>query len=159
MHPQEIAARVEQILESMLAGSGLEVVRIVYEKQGQRWFLRVALDRPDGTVDLDDCSRVSDQLGARLDQEDFIPHRYYLEVSSAGLERPLQRDRDFSRAVGKKVDVRLTLNHQGRRHLCGQLLDASPEVLTIQEGETVYTVPRQLVQRAHLVYEPQQEGK
>ncbi|KRI41335.1 hypothetical protein APC20_02205, partial [Acinetobacter baumannii] len=77
---------------------------IEYKKEGSNWFLRVYIDKEDG-VDIEDCGRVSEKLGKKLDEVDPIPGAYFLEVSSPGAERPLKKERDFERAVGKHVHV------------------------------------------------------
>ncbi len=82
----------------------LELVDVEYVKEGKNMFLRVFIDSPVG-VDLDMCSRVSEQLGEELDARDPIKDPYFLEVSSPGAERPLKNESDYHKAVGKNVRV------------------------------------------------------
>lgn len=85
-----------------------ELVDIEYLKEGKNWFLRLYIDQPSG-VSLDDCTKFSERLSMKLDEkpDNFIPHAYYLEVSSPGAERPLNTDEDINNAVGKYIYVKL----------------------------------------------------
>lgn len=97
---------VEQMVLPIAEAEHVELVDVEYKKEGANWFLRVFIDKPEG-VDIDDCSRVSEQLSEQLDIVDPIPDAYFLEVSSPGAERPLKKKADFERAVGDYVHVSL----------------------------------------------------
>jgi ribosome maturation factor RimP len=97
---------VERLALPIVEAAGLELVDVEYKKEGANWYLRVFIDKPDG-VDIEDCSRVSEQLSERLDEVDPIPTSYFLEVSSPGAERPLKKPADFERAVGQYVHIAL----------------------------------------------------
>ncbi|MFY4773922.1 ribosome maturation factor RimP [Metabacillus sp. RGM 3146] len=84
---------------------GLELVDIEYVKEGKNWFLRVFIDSDDG-VDIEECGIVSERLSEKLDPLDPIPHNYFLEVSSPGAERPLKKEADFQKAIGKHVNIK-----------------------------------------------------
>ena len=70
------------------------------------WYLRAYIDK-EGGISLDDCELISRKVSDWLDKEDFIQDSYILEVSSPGLGRPLKKDKDFARSIGKDVEIRL----------------------------------------------------
>ena len=87
---QEIVDRVRVIADPILSNQEMELVEIEYRREGKGWVLRLYIDK-EGGVTLDDCSRVSQEVGRSLDVEDFILTPYTLEVSSPGLTRPLKK--------------------------------------------------------------------
>ena len=109
--PQE---RLAGLARRGLQTVGLELVHLDYRKEGRRWLLRLYIDRAGG-VTLDDCTRASDQVSALLDADDLIPHRYTLEVSSPGLDRPLFTEEDYRRFTGRRARLTTHRPVEGRR--------------------------------------------
>ncbi|MBE3577425.1 MAG: ribosome maturation factor RimP [Limnochordales bacterium] len=143
---------VSQLAEPVAAELGLELVDVVYEKEGSRWLLRVFIDKPGG-VTIADCEMMSRRLDPLLDEADPIPHEYALEVSSPGVERPLKRPADFQRFAGQEVALRLFAPVEGRRNWQGRLLgldDAGNVRLATEAGEKAF--PFTGISRAHLVF-------
>lgn len=112
---EQIAEKARSIAEPLCEDLGIEVVDVEYTMERGNWVLRIYIDRPGG-VTLDDCARVSRELGTLLDVEDIVPQSYSLEVSSPGLDRPLKREKDFLKAVGKKVRIRTIEPIDGRKN-------------------------------------------
>ncbi len=108
--------------------------------------LRVYIDRPDGTVDLDLCQRVSRELSA-------LRERYALEVSSPGVERPLVRPSHFRRAVGSRITVRTSEPLNGRRSFSGGLLSADEDGIELDQDGTRVRIAYQAIRRSHLAEE------
>lgn len=115
----------EALVKPVVEGAGLELVDVTWSGQGRRPLLRITVDRDDG-VDLDTISAVSEKVSRRLDLEGFEPGPYQLEVTTPGIERPLRRPRDFRRAVGERVRVRV-----GEGTIEGELRGADDEVLRL----------------------------
>jgi len=101
----KVTELVEEMVTPILAELHLELVDVEYVKEGPNWFLRVSIDKESG-VDIDECAAVSEKLSEKLDEVDPITENYFLEVSSPGAERPLKKDKDFERAIGKNVFVK-----------------------------------------------------
>lgn len=98
--------RLYDIIEPITTQHGLELVEVQYRQEQHGWILRIIIHQDEG-VSVDDCARVSREVGHILDVEDVIPSRYQLEVSSPGLDRPLTVPRDFERNLGKKIKITL----------------------------------------------------
>lgn len=119
---------VEDLVTPIVTEIGLELVDIEYVKEGKNWFLRVYIDKDNG-VDIEECGIVSERLSEKLDAMDPIPHNYFLEVSSPGAERPLKKEKDYQRAIGKNVFIKTYEPIDGEKAFEG--------VLTAFDGETV----------------------
>lgn len=98
--------RTEKFLLPLMQEHGFELVDVEYVKEGDTWYLRAYIDK-EGGISLDDCELISRKVSDWLDKEDFIQDSYILEVSSPGLGRPLKKDKDFARSIGKDVEIRL----------------------------------------------------
>lgn len=155
MQPQE--EQIRQLAEPLLASTGMELIQVECLKMKSRWVVRIYMDREEGGVTLEDCALISNQLGDLLDVHDVPPGPYTLEVSSPGLDRPLQRDKDFLKYRGSRINLRLREKIEGRRHLCGELSGYEEEngtkVLVVTENGKSYRIPREAVLKANLVYD------
>jgi ribosome maturation factor RimP len=122
----EVDAMVRPVVEA----AGLELVEVDLHREHGRRVLRVTVDR-EGGVDLDTIGDVSGRIGRRLDLEGFDPGPYDLEVSSPGLERPLQGRRDFERRLGERVTVRTGRPIEGNRTHQGPIVAADDRAVRI----------------------------
>jgi ribosome maturation factor RimP len=149
----EVVSRVRALAQPILDEDGLELVEVEFRREAQGWILRLYMDRPGG-VTLEDCQRVSEQLGDHLDVEDLIDHPYALEVSSAGLDRPLARDADFVRFVGKAARITTHEPIQGQRNFRGRLAGMAGEavLLDLPDGRQA-SIPRGQIAKARLEIE------
>ncbi|MCR4716476.1 MAG: ribosome maturation factor RimP [Lachnospiraceae bacterium] len=106
MAKKDVESKCEALVIPIVEYYGFELVDVEYVKEGSNWYLRVYIDKDQG-IDIDDCVNVSRELEAKLDEDDFIKDAYILEVSSPGLTRPLKKDKDYLRNIGKRVEVKL----------------------------------------------------
>ncbi len=98
-------AETQELLEPTLSHMGYSIYALEQAGSGGRT-LRIAIDKAEGFISLDDCERVSQVAGPLLDQADLIPDSYTLEVSSPGAERQLRDPAEYERFVGRRVNVR-----------------------------------------------------
>jgi len=103
---RKVVEEVRILAEDVCKEADCELWDVEYVKEAGAWFLRVYIDK-DGGVSIDDCERVSRALDPKLDGLQVLQERYTFEVSSAGAERQLKRERDFLQFLGHKVEVRL----------------------------------------------------
>jgi len=147
--------QIRQLAEPLLSSEGMELVLVECLKMQSRWLVRIYMDR-EGGVTVDDCARISNQLGDLLDVHDVPPGPYTLEVSSPGLDRPLDRDRDFLKYRGSRIRLRLGEKIEGRRNFCVDLLDyedgSDGKVLVVQADGRTFRIPRRAVVKANLEY-------
>ena len=132
--------RTAQLVGPVLEENGFELVDVEYVKEGGTWYLRAYIDKPGG-ITIGDCETVSRYLSDRLDEVDMIEDAYVLEVSSPGLDRPLKKEKDYQRALGSGIDVKLYRAVNGQKEFSGILrsYDDKHIILADEEGnETEY---------------------
>lgn len=145
-----LTRRVREILTPILESQALEVFDV--ERVGKT--LRVVVDRPDGTVGIDDCTAVSQFLSAALDVEDLIPGSYRLEVSSPGLDRPVRSLEEFRRFVGRLCRVHLVEAVDGNHVVVGRIAAAEDDRVRLAlEGDGERDIAYGNVARARLEVE------
>lgn len=127
---KKVTEIVEEIVAPILNDLNLELVDIEYVKEGKDYFLRVFIDS-EGGVDIEDCGTVSEKLSVKLDEIDPIPFNYFLEVSSPGVERPLKKEADFQKAIGKQVYIKTYEPIDGEKEFEGELSSFDNNVVTI----------------------------
>ncbi|HHV44410.1 MAG TPA: ribosome maturation factor RimP [Firmicutes bacterium] len=151
MKSKDIVALVERLFSEHIDPL-FELVDVEFSSGRNGVALRLFVDKPGG-ITIDDCQRISEILGERLDEIDPIPTAYQFEVSSPGLDRPLTKLHHFQRAVGNQVRVRTYGPIEGRRNFKGELVQVDGETLHIEIDGILYMVPLEQVAKANLVYE------
>lgn len=129
---KSIKERTEELLQPILEKMSLELFDLQYVKQGPDWYLKIFVDKKEGGITIDECGLLSTELSEKLDKENFIPGTYFLEVSSPGVERPLQSKEDFEKSIGKNVYMTLYAPVDGEKVYEGLLKDFSNDIATIE---------------------------
>lgn len=122
---------VAELVSPIVTAAGLELVDVEYVKEGRDWFLRVYIDK-DAGVDIEECGLVSEKLSEKLDELDPIPHNYFLEVSSPGAERPLKKEKDFEKSIGKNIFIKTYEAIDGEKSFEGTLIEFSNQLVKIE---------------------------
>lgn len=102
----KVTSYITEIATPIVEELGLELVDVEFVKEGRDHFLRVYVDTPENDIDILQCAQMSERLSQVLDENDPIEQNYYLEVSSPGAERPITKEADFEKAVGKYIYVK-----------------------------------------------------
>lgn len=144
--------RVERFLLPIMEENQYELVDVEWVKEAGTWYLRAYIDK-EGGFSVDDCENVSRRLSDWLDKEDFIPESYILEVSSPGLGRPLKKEKDFARSIGKDVDVKLYRARDKRKDFTGILKAYDKDTVTIQEDGTELVFERSEIALIRLAFD------
>ena len=152
MKPSLIKRQVADLAEPILNEIGFYLVDVEYLSHHGRWVLRIYIDK-EGGITIDDCAMVSGELGDLIEIKDIIQHEYVLEVSSPGLNRPLKKEADFIRVLGKKIEVRMTVPVKGRRNFSGYLKDFKEQKVFLEVEGVLITLSWPDVDKAKLVYE------
>ena len=134
-------ARTEEILLPIAQKHNVEIYDVEYVKEGSEYYLRAYIDKPEG-VNINDCENVSRALSDALDEVDFIPEAYILEVSSPGLGRTLKKDRHLEKSIGLDVEIKLFKAVEGCKEFEGTLTGFDQESVTISIGEKEQTFSR-----------------
>ena len=123
--------RAEALLLPIVEANGCEIYDVEYVKEGNDWYLRAYIDKPDG-VNIVDCENVSRAFSEKLDEEDFIPDAYILEVSSPGLGRALRKDRHLEQSLGEEVEIRTYKPIDKQKEFVGILKTYDKDTITIE---------------------------
>ena len=115
-----VAARVSAVAGPVLQGMGYRLVRIRISGEAG-CTVQIMAERPDGSMQIEDCEAISRALSPVLDVADPIDRAYRLEISSPGIDRPLVRRSDFERYTGHLVKVEMAVAHEGRKRFRGAL--------------------------------------
>ncbi|MCJ7748174.1 MAG: ribosome maturation factor RimP, partial [Desulfobacterales bacterium] len=147
--PKEIVDRVSAIADPILSNEGMELVEIEYRRESKGWVIRLYIDK-EGGVTLDDCTRISQEVGRSLDVEDFISTPYTLEVSSPGLARPLKKEKDFMKYRNHMIKVKTIDPIENRRQFKGKLLGITENRIEIAMDGGVFQILLSNVAKANL---------
>jgi ribosome maturation factor RimP len=153
MIDREIVDLVRVLIHPIVLNERMEVVDIEYRRESGGWVLRLILDE-EGGITLEDCARVSREVGRSLDVEDVILTPYTLEVSSPGLTRPLKTEKDFLKFRHRLVKVKTVDPVQNRRQFKGKLLGVSENGVEIEGDGGVFQIPLSNVAKANLEIDP-----
>jgi ribosome maturation factor RimP len=130
-----LSARVATIAEPVIEQLGYRLVRVKVSG-ADGCTVQIMVERPDGTMVVEDCETVSRALSPVFDVADPIDKAYRLEVSSPGIDRPLVRKSDFDRYAGHLVKIETEIPIDGRKRFRGLLIGTEGEAARIRQDDT-----------------------
>ena len=134
MADKKIPEIVMELASPLAQNAGCFVDDVEFKKEGSDYVLRVIIDVEDDTnggVSIDQCESVSRALSDVLDSKDPISQAYMLEVTSPGIDRPLKKDKDFERFMGRDIDIGLYKPLNGSKIITGKLLAYEDGIITV----------------------------
>jgi len=147
-----LEARITAAIQPTLTAMGYEIVRVqIHGKQTPT--VQIMADRADGAlIGVEDCEAISHAAGAVLDVDDPFTGEWNLEVSSAGIDRPLTRTKDWIRFAGHIATAEMSIPFEGRRRFRGVILGADQDTVRLRlDDGTEVALPRSDMRRAKLV--------
>jgi ribosome maturation factor RimP len=102
-----IEEKVENLIKEKVKNIGYSIYDVQYVKEGQEYYLRIFIEKENGTIDLNDCEKVNNEINDLLDKADYIKEQYFLEVSSTGLEKVLRKDKHLQDNIGEEISIKL----------------------------------------------------
>ena len=133
---EEYEARTEALLLPIMEEMHFELVDVEYVKEGSTWYLRAYIDK-EGGITVNDCEAVARRMNDLLDEKDFIADSYVFEVSSPGLGRPLKKEKDYVRSMGKEIEIRTyrAINREKEFYGILSAYDESTVTIETENGE------------------------
>ena len=128
--------KIFEELEPIINGLNISLYDVIYEKEGKDFYLRIFIEK-EGGVDISDCENVNNAINDILDEKDFIKGHYYLEVSSAGLEKTLRLDKHFENNIGNKIQISLYKPINNSKNIIGILKDYDDEKVIVESDEII----------------------
>ena len=127
-------AKTETLITPILERMNFELVDVEYVKEGGTFYLRAYIDK-EGGITINDCEAVAREMNEILDAEDYIADSYVFEVSSPGLGRPLKKEKDFIRNMGKEVEIRTYRAIDKCKEFYGDLAAYDKDSVTITDAD------------------------
>ncbi len=131
---EQYEARTEELVTPILDENQFELVDVEFVKEGSTWYLRVYIDK-EGGITVNDCELVARRMNDILDAEDYISESYVFEVSSPGLGRPLKKEKDYIRNLGKEVEVKTYRAIDGEKEFVGYLKAYTDQEITLADDD------------------------
>ena len=145
--------RTEELITPILDRMNFELVDVEYVKEGGTWYLRAYIDK-EGGITVNDCEAVAREMNEILDREDFVDDSYVFEVSSPGLGRPLKKEKDYIRSMGKEVEIRTYRAINREKEFYGILSAFDENTVTIKtEDETEMTFEKSDIALIRLAFD------
>ena len=138
---QMYETQTEHWITPILERNNFELVDVEYVKEGSAWYLRAYIDK-EGGITVDDCEIVAREMNEILDREDYIEDSYVFEVSSPGLTRPLKKEKDYAKSIGKLIDIKLYKAVEGLKEYTGVLKEYDKDNITIEVDDNLIKIER-----------------
>ena len=144
--------KAEALLMPIIEQHNFELVDVEYVKEGSNWYLRAYIDK-EGGITVDDCEVVSRAFSDKLDEEDFIEEAYIMEVSSPGLGRPLKKEKDYKRSMGKELEIRTYRAIHKEKEFYGVLKAYDDDSVTIEKEQGQQTFQKSEIALIRLAFD------
>lgn len=150
---ESVSAEVEKKVKPYAEKLNFELVDVEYLQDGGYWYVRIYIEKEnhEENISLDDCAELSNKIEDIVDE--LIDEKFYLEVSSPGLERPLKKEKDFIRFSGKKIKILLKHKIADSRNYTGKLEKYENSKLYLNTGEDIVEIPFDEVKKSNLVFD------
>lgn len=147
-----IIEKIEKIVVPVLNEMNLSLVDIEYMQDGGYWYVRIYVEDLNGDITLEHCATISNKIEDDVDK--LIDKKFFLEVSSPGIERPLKKIEDFIRFKGEKAKVSLKHKIDDNKNFEGIINDFKENIILLElDEEKILEIPFSEIRKANLVYE------
>lgn len=150
MEKYSVTERIESIASDIAKSRSVEFVHAEVVGSRRNPTVRIFIDKPEG-VNIDDCAAFSQEMESVLDDDDFIPSAYVLEVSSPGIERQLYKLEDFVRFTGETAKVKTSVEIDGQKNFTGRISGVDGDAVVFQDATCgIVRIPFASVVKANL---------
>jgi len=140
--------KLTDVVGDYLKGENLILVDLQLLGRRKKSTLRILVDQPEGGITLDRCAHLNSVISQLLDREDLIQFSYTLEVSSPGLDRPLQSYEDFSRCLNRKVRIFLSQSLEDKYETSGLVISVTEAGIELDSDGQIQYIPFGQVRKA-----------
>ena len=146
---KDLKTDIERLVEPIIGQEGFDLVEIKLSRYKKNFRLQIFVDSDHGVL-LDECSRLSRLVGTALETDDIMDSRYILEISSPGLDRPLQIDRDFQRKIGETIELDFHEGGQDRSFI-GKIIGVDDNILHLTGEDREIKVPLAEIRQGKII--------
>ena len=123
-----VVSKVKPFIEEIVTSNGLHLYELEFVKEDGMWFLRVSIEKDDGTMDFETAEVISNLVSTKLDELDTIEHEFVLDVCSPGAERPIRNKEEFKNNLNEYIKVYLNQEDENKKDsYTGDLLEVNEE--------------------------------
>ena len=151
MDKYELEAKLKSIVEELCKDEGAQLVELTVRRQNRDMYVQVLADKPAGGISVAECAHINHRLIIVMDEGNFCPEGYILEVSSPGLDRPLTTQKDFSRCLGKQVMVFLKEELAGKFEYTGTIESVGEDSVDITAAGAPVRIPLSVIIKAQQI--------
>jgi ribosome maturation factor RimP len=148
---EQTLEKIEKVVQPVLEELKLSLVDIEYLQEGGYWYVRIYIEKENGEVTLEDCATVSNRIDEAIDA--LIEERFFLEVSSPGVERPLKKPEDYVRFTGEKAKLSLKHKLKDQKNWEGYIEKFENDTIYLDVEAEILEIPFKEVRKANLVFE------
>ncbi len=152
-----IEEKIENLVKQKIEDLGYELYDVQYVKEGQNYILRIFIEKPNGSIDLNDCEKVNDSINDILDSANYIKEQYFLEVSSTGVEKTLRKDKHLRDNIGEEVQISLfkpiDILEKKQKEITGVLKDFNENNIIIQMDKEEISINRKDISQIKTVFD------
>ena len=127
-----VVKTVKPFIEEIVKANNLNLYDLEFVKEDGMWFLRVSIEKDDGTMDFETAEVISNLVSAKLDELDPIDHEYVLDVCSPGAERPIRNKEEFVENLNNYITVYLECEDENKKDsYTGDLLEVNEDAILL----------------------------
>nr|WP_314532475.1 ribosome maturation factor RimP [uncultured Fusobacterium sp.] len=151
MENNQIIEKLEKIVNPFVEEMNLSLVDIEYMQDGGYWYVRIFIENLNGDLSIEDCSKLSSKIEA--DVEELIEHKFFLEVSSPGIERPLKKIEDYVRFVGEKITLHLKHKLEDKKQFKATIKNVSGDSILFLIDKKEVEIKFNEIRKANILFE------
>lgn len=144
--------KIKEIVVPLIEGQGFDLVDLLMHRDNRRIIIRFLVDKPTGGISLDECTKLNEEIGQLLENQDFIQESFLLEVSSPGLDRPLMSLKDFIRALNKDVIIFLKEKVQEKIEISGKINAVKDNAVFVGIDGGEIEIPLEKINKAKYIF-------
>ncbi|MGF6905754.1 ribosome maturation factor RimP [Fusobacterium sp. PH5-44] len=146
-----VVEKITDLITPVVEEMGLELVDVEYLQDGGYWYVRIYIEYLEKEISLEDCALFSGKVEENIDK--LIEQKFFLEVSSPGIERPLKKVSDFIRFKGEKIKVTLKHKKDDKKAYEGKIVSCNADILVVNDGNQDIFIEYKEIKKANLKFE------
>ena len=150
---EKLEQKIENLVKKNIEELGYSIYDIQYVKEGKDYFLRILIEKENGSIDLNDCEKVNNSIVDILDEADLIKEQYFLEISSTGVERIIRNDNHLKKHLNDIISIKLFKPLDGKKEYIGKLLSFNENEIKIEVENAEILIDRKDISLMKKYYE------
>ena len=152
-----IEEKIENLVKPKIEDLGYELYDVQYVKEGQNYILRIFIEKPNSSIDLNDCEKVNNSINDLLDNANYIKEQYFLEISSTGVEKILRKDKHLKENIGEEIQISLfkqiDILGKKQKEIIGVLKEFNENNIIIQINKGDISINRKDISQIKTVFD------